>query len=97
MLYHAVRSRLLRHQREICRSKPVDDRLHTTGDIRIAEVAFHFFDIAARADKRSEMSTGGITTHAEVIGIQIVLARVGAEKTNGCLAVVGLRRPDGIL
>ena len=44
---------------QVGRAEPIHDRLHATGDVAVAQVALHFFRIAAGADKRGEMSAGG--------------------------------------
>ena len=85
VLDHAAGARLLPHDREVGGAEPVHHGLHAARDVGITQIAFHLLHVAAGAHKGGQMPAGRITAHSEVIGVEIVFGRVGAQKRTAAL------------
>jgi hypothetical protein len=80
---------------EVGRTAERHDTTDPAGLIGRTATAFQRFHSAAGAEQVDQMAAGRAAPHADPLGIDVVLVRVGAQPADGRLAVVDLRGPDG--
>jgi hypothetical protein len=79
------------HGSEVGTAADVDDRLDTARVIR--ERVVRVIACIFHPEQRGELPTGGVAEGSDLIGIDVVLCRVGAYPAHGTLHVVELSRP----
>ena len=74
--------------REVRRSVLVDHALHGARLVAIRTGAFELLDAGGEAEHQHEMAAGAAAQCADVVGVDVVFRRVGAEKANRGLDVL---------
>src|SRR6185295_5872059 len=83
------RKRIGGHFEQVGRAEPINYRLHATGIIQIT-FAFKLTDFSGSAHQSYQVTSRRCTPDRDASRVEIILSRVRAEPSDGCLAIFNL-------